>query len=140
MTDSPEPNEMLPPDPTFHPSAYDRTSRLMRAGVVGFFVLTAVGMVINLVTNPTETVGTLLSSGAATELGSLLTPLSGLSVFVADPLILLGIAILIAVTVGRVFLATIDLFRGGERILASICLVVVGLLLVGLFLIPQFVH
>lgn len=140
MTSAADPSALLPPDPTFPPSAYERTARLMRAGVLGFFLLASIGLVVNLVTNPNESVQTLLSSGPSAELGILFFPIGQYFGFGADPLILVGIAILIAVTVGRVLLATIDLYRGREWILASVCALVLGLLGVGLFVVPQFVH
>ncbi len=47
---------------------------------------------------------------------------------------------LVAVTVGRVLYATVDLYRGRERLLAGLAGAVIVMLIVGLFVIAPFVR
>ena len=47
---------------------------------------------------------------------------------------------MVAATIGRVLLVTVDFFRGGERALGAISAAVIVLLIVGLFVVGPFVH
>ncbi len=140
MTDRDSELALLPPDPTFPAASYERVARLLRSGAIGFLLLAGAGMVAELVLNPSETVATLLSSGPSGGFGTFHLFLSHLSSAEPDAFILLGIYIMIAVTVGRVVLATADFFRGGERVLGAISVTVVVLLLVALFVVAPFVQ
>ncbi len=135
MSEADEALAALPIDPTFPPSAYQRVSTLLRAGVIGFFILATIGMVSGLVRNPSATVGSLVSSNPSAEYGSVGTYLDHLFGLGGNAIILLGIFLMIAVTVGRVVYAAIDFYRGRERILAALSVTVVLLLVVGLFLV-----
>jgi uncharacterized membrane protein len=140
MTGSDASAHALPPDPTFTPVEYERVARLLRSGVLGFLVLAGVGMVAQLVLSPSETVASLLASKPGSEYGSAGALLGALGAGYPDSLIILGIYVMVAVTIGRVMLATADLYRGGERALGAISSVVVVLLLVGLFVVAPFVR
>ena len=130
----------LPPDPSFTPDTYVRTALLLRSGVFGFLILSCVGMVIGLVENPGETVGTLIGSSPFTNVGSSGTFLSSLVGLHANALILLGVFVMVAVSVGRVFDAMVVFIRGRETILAVVCGVVVVLLVFGLTVVASIVH
>jgi uncharacterized membrane protein len=140
VTGSDAAEHALPPDPTFTPAAYERVSRLLRSGVLGFLILAGVGLVAQLILNPSETVATLLASHPASEYGSASDLLGALGAGYPDAAVILGIYVMVAVTVGRVVLATADLYRGGERALGTVSAVVVGLLLVGLFVVAPFIR
>jgi uncharacterized membrane protein len=116
----------LPIDPTYPPAAYERVARLLRYGILGFLVLASAGLIGQLVLNPSESVGSILASG----------PSSGQP----DALIFLGIYVMVGVTIGRVALATRDLYRGGERALGALSTAVIVLLLIALFVVASFVH
>jgi uncharacterized membrane protein len=130
----------LPPDPTFSPVAYERVARLMRSGVLGFLLFAGVGMVAHLVLDPSESVASLLASNPVSEYGSAGALVGALGAGRPDALIILGIYVMVAVTVGRVVLATADLYRGGERTLSAVSAAVVVLLLFGLFVVAPFVR
>jgi uncharacterized membrane protein len=130
----------LPVDASFPPSSYERMSLLLRSGVLGFFVLATVGMIAGLLTNPSETVSDLLASNPSAQYGTVGAFLGRLFGFAPDAIVVLGIFILIAVTIGRVVLAVADFYRGRERVLGMVSLVVVLLLLVGLFVVGPFVR
>ncbi len=130
----------LPLDPTFPPAAYERVARLLRAGVLGFLVFAGAGMVAQLVLYPQETVGMALSTSPVAEYRSFGVFVDDLALGRPDSFIILGIYVMLAVTIGRVVLATFDFYRGGERALGTISLAVVLLLLVGLFIVGPFVH
>ena len=140
MTESDPALSALPIDPTFPPAAYERVSVLLRSGVVGFFVLATVGMVTQLFQDPSQTVGQLTASNPATDYGSVGVYLDQLFHFSGDSVILVGIFLMIAVTVGRVVYAMVDFYRGKERTLAILCGSVVALLLVGLFVVGPMVR
>ena len=140
MTGSDVPSSAVPPDPTFSPAAYEQVARLLRSGVIGFLILATVGMVAELILSPSETVSALLVSHPATEYGSAGDLVGALGAGYPDALIILGIYLMVAVTVGRVVLATADLYRGGERALGTISAAVVALLLVGLFVVAPLVR
>jgi uncharacterized membrane protein len=129
-----------PVDPTFPPAAYERIARLLRIGVFSFLLLAGVGLALQLLRNPSEGVAALLSSSPTRAYSSLSLFWQQLAAGSSDALILLGIYVMIAVTVGRVVLAATDFYRGRERALAVISAVVVGLLLVALFVVAPFVH
>ena len=140
MTGSDASAHALPPDPTFSPAAYERVALLLRSGVVGFLLLAGVGMVAQLLLNPSETVATLLASHPASEYGSAGDLVGALGARYPDAPVILGIYVMVVVTLGRVVLATVDLYRGGERALGTVSAAVVGLLLVGLFVVAPFVR
>lgn len=131
---------LLPIDPTFPPAVYARTSRLLRSGVVGFFLLASAGMIAGLWENPTQTVSSLVTSNPVTEFGSVGTFLSQLFGFAPGAVITLGIFVMVAVTIGRVIYAAVDFYRGRERLLAGLSATVVALLILGLFIVAPFVH
>lgn len=130
----------LPPDPTFTPAAYERTSLLLRAGVVGFLFLSVVGLVLGLIANPTESVSSYLHSNPFAGWGSLGEFLSSLASLRPETLILLGVFVMVGVSIARVLDAMIAFFRGRELILAIVCAFVAVLLLVGLTVVSTFVH
>jgi uncharacterized membrane protein len=132
--------ESLPDDPTFPPSVYERTARLLRAGVLVFFLLAVVGMIAALAQNPSETVSTLLSSTPAVGFGSFGSLWARLVVLEPTAIITLGIYVMVAVTIARVVYAMVDFYRGRERVLAALSGCVVVLLIVGLFVVAPFVH
>lgn len=131
---------LLPPDPTFPPSAYERTSRILRLGVVGFFLLASVGMILGLLERPGETVAQLLSTNPRSEYGSAAGYFTQLAALEPSAVVLLGIFLMVSVTVGRVAYATFDFYQGRERILAAVSATVVFLLILGLFVVAPFVH
>jgi len=131
---------VLPPDPTFSATQYEQVARLLRSGVLGFLIFAGFGMVAQLVLSPSETVTSLLASKPASEYGSAGALVGAFGAGYPDSFIILGIYIMVAVTVGRVVLATVDLYRGGERALGTISAAVVVLLLVGLFVVAPFVR
>ncbi len=130
----------LPTDPTFSPAAYEQVAWLLRSGVLAFLILATAGMVADLILNPSETLASLLASSPARGFASI--GAFGGYVVAGRPeaLILLGIFVMVAVTMGRVLLATADFFRGGERVLGAISGAVVVLLIVGLFVVAPLVH
>lgn len=130
----------LPLDATFPPAAYERVARLLRWGVIGFLVLAGSGLVGQLVLNPSESVSSVLASGSFSGYGSFGLFVGHLESGQPDALILLGIYVMVAVTVGRVALATVDLYRGGERSLGALSATVIVLLLAALFVVAPFVH
>lgn len=140
MSETDVPVPALPPDPTFPPAAYERVSRLLRGGVLGFLLLAGLGMTAQLVLQPSETVASLLASNPEAEYGSAGALVGALGAGYPGAFIILGIYVMVAVTVGRVVLATADLYRGGERALGAISAAVVVLLLVGLFVVAPFVR
>ena len=139
MTEPVPTTESLPIDPTFPPAAYERVARLLRAGVLGFVLLAGAGTIVQLVADPSETVATLLASGPTGGFGTFHLFLTHLASGGSDALILLGIYVMVAVTIGRVGLAAADFYRGGERELGAISLAVIALLLVALFVVAPFV-
>jgi uncharacterized membrane protein len=130
----------LPPDPTFPPSAYERVARLLRGGVLGFLIFAGVGMVSQLILQPSQSVGSLLASNPASTYRSFGVFLGQLGSGNPEALIILGIYLMVSVTIGRVVLATADFYRGGERALGAISVTVVALLVLGLFVVGPFVH
>ncbi len=130
----------LPIDPTFPPAAYERVAWLLRGGVLGFVLLAGAGMVAYLALHPSETVSEVLAGGPSVGLGSFVTFLGGLAVGRPSAIILAGIYVMVAVTVGRVVLATFDLYRGGEKALGGLSATVVVLLLIALFVVAPFVQ
>lgn len=129
----------LPIDPTFPPSAYFRVATMLRTGVLGFLALAAVGMVARMIASPSLTVASVLATNPAAAYGSAPSFLSALGRLQPEAVVILGIYVMIAVTIGRVVLATIDFYRGGERILGTVSLAVVLLLLLGLFVVAPIV-
>ncbi len=130
----------LPLDPTFPPEAYERTARLLRFGVVGFLILACLGLFLDLVKNPGESVATLLASKPGDTTGSFSAFVGRLAALDPSTIVLVGIAVMVAVTVGRVVYATVDFYRGGERVLATVSAIVVALLLLGLLVVAPFVR
>ncbi len=130
----------LPPDPSFTPETYVRTALILRSGVIGFLVLSGVGMVIGLVESPGMTVSSLIGSSPFVNVGDPGTFLSSLASFQANALILLGVFVMVAVSVGRVVDAMGVFIRGRETILAVVCGVVVALLVFGLTVVASIVH
>jgi uncharacterized membrane protein len=128
------------PDPTFPPSAYERLSLLLRGGVVGFLILASAGLIAHLVAHPTETVASLLAPTSTSGFPALGALFSGGLAGSPEALIILGIYVMIAVTIGRVLLATVEFYRGGERALGTVSAAVVALLTVGLVIVAPFVH
>jgi uncharacterized membrane protein len=140
MTEAEAPIPELPPDPTFPPAAYDRVSRLLRNGILIFLVFAGVGMTAQLVLNPSQTVASVLASDPRSTYGSVGGFFHALGTGEPGALIIFGIYVMVAVTIGRVVLATAELFRGGERALGAISASVVVLLLIGLFVVAPFVR
>jgi uncharacterized membrane protein len=140
VTGPPTSAAAVPADPTFPPAAYERVARLLRTGVVGFLILAGAGMVGELLLNPSQSVASLLSSGPSSGFGTFSLFLSHIESGQPDAIILLGIYVMIAVTIGRVALATVDLYRGRERELGALSAAVIVLLLVALFVVAPFVH
>ncbi|MGP8158699.1 MAG: DUF1634 domain-containing protein [Thermoplasmata archaeon] len=134
------PTNDLTPDPTFSPEAYERVAWLLRSGVLAFLILAGVGMVAYLILNPSETLASLLSSNPTNEFTSVGVSVGYLEAGRPEALILLGILVMVAATIGRVLLVTVDFFRGGERALGAISAAVIVLLIVGLFVVGPFVH
>lgn len=130
----------LPPDPSFTPAAYERTSRLLRSGVIGFLVLSSLGLILGLVANPSESVSTLIQSNPFAGWGSVDQFFSSLASLKAPVLILLGVFVMVGVSIARVLDAMVSFFRGHEVILAVVCAVVSALLLVGLVVVSALVH
>jgi uncharacterized membrane protein len=130
----------LPIDATFPPAAYERVARLLRGGVIAFLLLAGAGLVGQLVLNPYESVSTLLATGPSSGYGSFGIFVGHLASGQPDSLILLGIYVMVGVTIGRVVLATVDLYRGGERTLGALSATVIVLLLVALFVVAPFVR
>jgi uncharacterized membrane protein len=130
----------LPPDPTFSPAEYERVARLLRSGVLGFLVFAGVGMVSQLVLHPSESVASLLASNPGSTYRSFGLFLGEIGSGNPEALIILGIYLMVAVTIGRVLLATADFYRGGERALGTVSATVVALLVLGLFVVGPFVH
>jgi uncharacterized membrane protein len=130
----------LPGDPTFPPAAYERVARLLRYGIIGFLVLATVGLIAQLALHPSESVASVLASGPSSGYGSFSQFIGHLASGQPDALILLGIYVMIGVTVGRVGLATRDLYRGGERTLGTLSATVIVLLLIALFVVASFVR
>jgi uncharacterized membrane protein len=130
----------LPIDPTFTPAAYERVTRLLRFGVVGFLVLAVVGLVAQLIVNPSESVATLLASNPTSEYASIGAFFGELASGQPGAVIILGIVVMVAVTIGRVALATVDFLRGRERTLGVLSAAVLVLLLVALFVVGPFVR
>ena len=97
-------------------------------------------MIEGLLENPSQTVETLVSSNSGSPFGSVGSFLSDLGVLQPNALVTLGIFVLVAVTVGRVLYATVDLYRGRERLLAGLAGAVIVMLIVGLFVIAPFVR
>lgn len=139
MTGNSDTSHLLPLDPTFPPEAYERVARLLRYGVLGFLVLAGSGIVLQLLLHPSQDLSTVLATNPLHDYSSVGAFFG--SLFSGDPaaLIILGIYVLVAVTIARVVLATIDLYRGGERALGALSATVVVLLLVGLFVVAPFV-
>jgi uncharacterized membrane protein len=140
MTVSHDLTSELPPDPSFPPVAFERIAGLLRVGILGFLLFAGAGMVLQLVLNPFEDVSSVLASNPLRDYGSWGAFFSDLASGHAAALIILGIYVLVAVTIGRVLLATVDFYRGGERTLGQLSAIVVVLLLVGLFVVAPFVH
>ena len=139
MSGAEAPHPEVPLDPTFPPAAYVRVARLLRTGVIGFFVLAAFGMVLDLVQHPSLTLAQLLATNPGpefTDLGRLLTDFASGG---PTAIIIVGVYIMVAVTVLRVVYATVDFYRGRERILAAVSAAVVLLLLLGLFVVAPLV-
>ncbi len=130
----------LPEDPTFPPSAYEQLTRLLRGGVIGFFLLAMVGLIADLAQNPSETVSTLLGSTPAAGFASIGVFARSLVALQPSAIIILGVYVMVAVTITRVFYAMVDFYRGGERTLGGLSAVVVLLLFLGLFVLAPFVH
>ena len=130
----------LPPDPTFTPAAYERTSLLLRSGVIGFLVLSSAGLILGLIANPSESVSSLLNSNPFAGWGSVGEFFSSLASLQPGVLILLGVFVMVGVSVARVLDAMIAFFRGHERILGIVCAVVAGLLVVGLVVVSSLVR
>ena len=130
----------LPPDPSFTPATYERTSLLLRAGVIGFLLLSSLGLVLGLLANPSESVSSLLSSNPFAGWGSFGEFFSSLAALQPGVLILLGVFVMIGVSIARVLDAMVAFFRGHERVLALVCLVVAALLLVGLVVVSSLVR
>ena len=130
----------LPPDPTFTPAAYARTAALLRGGVIGFLVLSSIGLVLGLVSDPSESVDSLLHSNPFAGWGSVDQFFASLVTLQAPVVILLGVFIMIGVSVARVLDAMVSFARGREWALAVVCGVVSALLIVGLVVVSAFVH
>lgn len=130
----------LPLDPTFSPAAYERVAGLLRAGIVGFLALAGSGMLLQLVLHPTESDSSLLAPGSGTAYPSDPMFVNGLLSLQPSALILLGVFVMVAVTIGRVVLAVVDFYRGRERILAGISAAVVLLLALGLLVVAPLVR
>ena len=130
----------LPPDPTFTPAAYERTSLLLRSGVIGFLLLSSAGLILGLIANPSESVSTLLGSNPFAGWGSVGEFFSSLAALQPGVLILLGVFVMVGVSVARVLDAMVAFFRGHERIVGIVCAVVAGLLLVGLVVVSSLVR
>ena len=129
----------LPIDPTFPPSAYFRMATMLRTGVLGFLALAAVGMVARMIATPGLTVASVLATDPAAAYGSASKFLGALANAQPEAIVILGIFVMIAVTIGRVVLATIDFYRWGERVLGTGSLAVVLLLLLGLLVVAPIV-
>jgi uncharacterized membrane protein len=140
MTGARETPADVPVDPTFPLSAYERVSRLLRGGILVFLLFAVVGMVAQLLLQPSQTVTSLLAANPTSDYSSLGTFFADLIAGRPDALVLLGIVVLVGVTIGRVVLATVDFYRGGERTLGLVSAVVVGLLVVALFIVAPFVR
>lgn len=140
MTASNTPTADLPTDPTFSPAAYEQVAWLLRSSMLAFLILATVGMVADLILNPSETLASLLASNPAREFASISAFVGSVAAGRPEALILLGIFVMVATTIGRVLLATADFLRGGERILGAISGAVVVLLIVGLFVVAPLVH
>ena len=130
----------LPPDPTFTPAAYVRTSLLLRGGIIAFLILSSAGLVLGLLANPSESVPTLLGSNPFAGWGSVGEFFSSLTTLQPGVLILLGVFVMIGVSIARVLDAMVAFFRGHERVLALVCLAVAALLLVGLVVVSSLVR
>lgn len=141
MTETPSSSDLeLPPDPSFTPEVYVRTSWLLRGGVIGFFVLSSVGLILGLIANPSESVPTLLHANPFAGWGSLGAFFTSLVELQPTVLILLGVFIMVGVSVARVLDAMVSFFRGRELILAAVCAAVAALLIVGLTVVASIVR
>jgi uncharacterized membrane protein len=140
VNDTTPPPATVPIDPTFSPGAYERVALLLRTGVVGFIALASCAIILELVLHPTASSDSILASGAGRPYTSIGGFVDGIISLQPPALILLGLFVMVAVTVGRVVLAAIDFSRGGERVLTVISAAVVGLLLLGLFVVAPLVR
>ena len=141
MTETPSPPDLeLPPDPSFTPEVYVRTSWLLRGGVIGFFVFSTIGVILGLISNPSENVSTLLHANPFAGWGSFGAFFSSLAQLQPTVLILVGVFIMVGVSVARVLDAMVSFFRGRELIMAAVCAVVAALLIVGLTVVASIVR
>ena len=103
-------------------------------------MLAPAALVGQLVLNPSESVGSILASGPSSGYGSSRQFIEHLASGQPDALIFLGIYVMVGMTIGRVALATRDLYRGGERALGALSTAVIVLLFIALFVVASFVH
>lgn len=119
---------------------FERIARLLRTGVIGFLLLAGTGLIGEILLHPSTTVASLLASNPKSTYGSWTVFWGQLIAGAPSALVLLGIYVMIAVTVGRVALAAVAFYRGRERALGTLSLAVIGLLLVALFLVAPYVQ
>jgi uncharacterized membrane protein len=136
-TERPPPT--IPADSTFPPTAYEQITLLLRTGVVAFLVFASCGLTLDIALHPGASSDILLMAGSGRQYASAAAFASGLLSLQPAALILFGLFVMAAVTVGRVILAAVDFYRGGERILCAISVAVTALLLVGLFVVGPLV-
>lgn len=122
----------LPEDPTFSGSAYETMSLLLRIGFFGFLILASVGTSILLLRHGSESVQVLYRTNPRSVYWTVHEYFVHLDDYSDRALILLGLAVMIAGTMARVLVSSVYLFRGKERLLGAISVVVAAVIVIAL--------
>jgi uncharacterized membrane protein len=130
----------VPDDATLPPSAYLRMALLLRFGLLLSLGLLLGAIVAYLVAHPSTSSAQAISSNPIIGFLNLPGLVGGLVAGAPTAYLTLGLVVLVATPVLRVATGFYYFQRGGERALATITLVVLVLLLVGILVIGPLVR
>jgi uncharacterized membrane protein len=128
------------PSPGFGPTAAKRMAWLLRGGLVLASVLLAAGLVAFMLLHPNEDRRTLVNSNPIVGYLQVRALWAGLEGGHTQAYLTLAVLVLVFTPVARVLLGWYYFHRSGDRVLMWISASVLGLLLLGLFVIGPLVR
>ncbi|MGP8158719.1 MAG: DUF1634 domain-containing protein [Thermoplasmata archaeon] len=137
MTSKPLGLDDLPIDPSFHPASYGQLARLIQVGVAIFSVLGVVGFIGYLSVNWNVSVAKAIKADPKPIYWTPQAYFGHLFGLMPDAFVLLSIAVMVATVFGRSLMSAVDLYKGKERFLAGI-VVLVLVVIAGAFLIDRY--
>lgn len=128
---------VIPNDPTFTKKSYDQMADALLYGFLGFLLLAVIGVIVGVYKEGYLSFNTILKQNPRSEYWTVPQYFGYLFGGGANAFILMGIAFMVAATLSRTIITTVYFFKGGERVLGTVT-VLVMIMLVGCLLLARY--